>query len=366
MRIYIDESNIFKAEHKAHSISCVAALIIPDSIESALFDAFNQWKLLPSLQLKKDTVGEIKGSKLDENDISSLLLLLSKFDILIEAVCIDMGVTTDIEVNQYKKEMADSFSKSQTGEKLNIQFSKDIFMSLSNPLFLEGLLLCKLINKVLKTTVPYYAQRFPQQLGSFDWFIDAKDKYIITEYEKILTHIVKPLLQSISFNDSDPASVLDDADYSAFSRYFVSREHLLEPLKNKVSDTSALIFSISDIMKNISFEQSHKKIGIQIVDIIANCIKRAMEGNLQFDGWKYLSSFLILRKHPSISVTRVDPTSGHNHPAYTKFINYFQTCGKQMIVPKNIKSKISKGYIRWNYLDKAKNNKWKMTTLEHY
>ena len=99
MKIYIDESGSFKPdESKNNSVSCVTALIIPDVLETDLLKSFEQWKLQPSLKDKKDKHGEVKGAQLDEQEISSFLILLAKFDVIAETVCIDLGGVSDAVV----------------------------------------------------------------------------------------------------------------------------------------------------------------------------------------------------------------------------------------------------------------------------
>lgn len=371
MHIYIDESGIFTAnKDKPHAISCIAALIVPEILESIVFEAFNQWKLLPALQKYKDGSGEIKGSKLNESEIASLLLLLKKFDVVVEVICIDLGNTTDAEIDQFKRDIADGFSKSETGQKTNVKFKKDVIISLSksNQLFLQALTLYNLMKEVLSISIPYYAQRFSQELEKFRWVIDTKiDTNGNRITEEIMTDLVKPFLQSFFFKNSTP--ILEGEDYSALNKFFIPHHDLLEPLKNRATEQS-IILDIGKITEDMSFSKSDSNAGLQIVDIIVNCIRRAMRGNLQFDGWKYLSNLLIFRKKGSITVIRIDPETSINlSPSYTEFVNYFKRCGKEMLVPTNVKqiiNKSKKGYIKWNYLDKESNSKWKITTLEYY
>lgn len=358
MRIYIDESGIFKPEpNKPSSVSCITALIVPNVLEKNLFNAFNQWKQLPSLQNKENNSNEIKGSKLDEKEISSLLLLLSRFDVIIEVVCVDTGKTTDSEVARDKLDLSTRFLNSQIGAKVNNKFNKDVLMSLPDQLYLQGLLLFQLVNEVLKQSIPYYVQRFPKDLGSFDWFIDAKNKNI-TEYETISTHLVMPFLQAI--NHTNPSYYLVEEDYSAFSKYLISEKDLVDKKG---------LFSINEIMKNLSFEQSETNVGIQIVDILANCIRRAMSDHLQFEGWKYLSNLIIRREKQSIMLTKLNLQITNSPFSYAKFVNYFQCCGKQMLVPNSIKPKIkltNKGYIKWCYAEDLSCDPIKVVYLENY
>lgn len=342
----------------------MTALVVPNSVEAMLFQDFQQWKLQPALQSKVDQNGEIKGAKLNEQETASFLSLLAKYDIIIETVCIDTGMTTYAEIDRHRKKYASYLSQSQTGIKLNILFNQDALMSFSIPNFAQGFaLFFWLLHKVLKISIPYYAQRAPQELGAWDWVIDAKD-IKITTHEQILAHLVKPFLQDINFRD--PIDVLEGENYSAMDRYVIPFEELLEPLKSKVEQEPGFVFSITEVMQNISYEQSHKNIGLKIVDILTNCIGRAVRGNLQFEGWRYISSLVVLRKDQAVEILRFSSNIGAAIPMHTKeLVNYLRQYGKQMIVLMAIKSKITQGYICWTFRDTLARS-GKRTTIEDF
>lgn len=349
MRIYIDEYGSFTPTSKPQSYSCVTALIIPDVIEAEFLQAFNQWKLSSFLQGKIDKNGEIKGKVLNEQEFSSLIWLLAKYDVLIECVCVDMGTISQSDFEDVKKKYADNFSKSQMGTKLSQELNCDPIMSLSNPNFAQGYTLFELTNNVLKVSIPYYVQRFPQTLGNWEWILDAKD-ITITDYEKILTQLVKPFLQSI--NLKNPIGVLESEDYSVMRNYFIAHEDLLEPLKSEIKEKPGVIFSISKIMENIVYEQSHTNLGLQIVDILANCIGRAMRGNLQFEGWRYIPGLIVLRADQAVQILRFSSNELPSTPLHTReFVNYLGQFGKYMLVPDEIRPKMTKGYMAWEFLN---------------
>lgn len=195
---------------------------------------------------------------------------------MLETVCIDTGATTDAEVIAHKSKTSEYFSQSKTGSKINAAFNQNVILQLSNIEYLQSLLMWELVNKVLGMSVPYYVQRLPQQLSSFNWIVDSKNK----GYEKIFRRVVASFVQSINY--ANPKVTLAGKDYSAFERYLVPSEKIVEPLKSKV-DGASLIYSIDNILKNLSFERSHESNGVQMVDILGSCIGRAMRGNLQRD-----------------------------------------------------------------------------------
>ncbi|MBY0544096.1 MAG: DUF3800 domain-containing protein [Gammaproteobacteria bacterium] len=366
MKIYIDESGVFKPEEsKNNSISCITALIIPDAIETDLLKNFEQWKLQPSLKDKKDKNGEVKGSKLDEQEISSFLLLLARFDVIAEAVCIDLGGVSECQVLSYQSDLANSFGQSQTGKKINANFRKEVILSLKPPLFIQSFLFCNLLSNVMDISIPYYAQRFPSELGNFKWVVDAKN-IKISEYEQILEHLVKPFLQWINYNGEDSGYVAGE-DYTALDKYLIPHDYLLEPW-NKEVRTDSKILDIGLFMKDITFMQSHCILGLQMADLIANCVRRSMMNNLQFEGWKYLANLFVHRKNMSLKFVAFSEVVKEN-PPYTYFVNYIHECGKRMIVPADMKDKIAdtkKGYSEWSYEEGVYNGYHKRVHVRCY
>ncbi|MDO8954589.1 MAG: DUF3800 domain-containing protein [Gammaproteobacteria bacterium] len=363
MNIYIDESGVFKPEVKAQSISCVAALIVPSVIEPELFAAFELWKKSPSLQNKREKNGEIKGKSLNEREVSSLLHLLSHFDVLVEVVCMDMGMTSDTDIQRYKDRTNDSLSKSGWALKLNAPFNPKIIGSLSSPLFSQSLGLFELFRRVLDIAIPYYVQRFPQELASFNWILDSKDKSL-TKYEEIMTSLIKPWLQMLTFEE--PIRMQEYEDFSAFNEFIISKEDLLEPFKSIVIESKGA-FNINKIFKNLNFAQSYPNTGLEIVDILTNCIQRAINNKLQFEGWRFLSSLIVFRVEQAIKIKGFISEDASKYASHTRqFVNYFTVCGKKMTVPDQLRAKAKKGYISWDYLENLTDKKVKRTSLEYY
>jgi len=367
MNIYIDESGTFSFDKKnqQHSISCVVALVVPKTLESELFIAFEKWKSSIPLN-KKEINNEIKGTKLEEDDFQSFLLLLSLFDVLIEVDAIDLGLTADNEIKNHKLLMAECHGKSHTGSKINTLYDRDIIATLSNQNYVQILATSSLIYKVLNTSINYYVQRFPKELSEFQWVFDAKDPNKINEYEISLTQITMPLVQTTCMNE--PLISIEGEDYSYLKKYFIHPDDILEPLKSKSSKESDFI-NITDIMKDMKFMQSHNNIGLQMVDILVNCVRRGMSDRLQFSGWKYLSSLIISQKN-AISITRFGGVMEEKaRTILENFINYFNTCGKEMCVPDHLTDKVplKKGYICWSYLNEIPNGTLaKRITQEYY
>src|SRR3990167_2906820 len=365
MKIFIDESGSFSPDiKKEHSISCLTALIIPEILEEQIFQKFNLWKSHISSD-KKNKNGEIKGSSLSENEISSFFFMLSGFDIISESICVDMGGVSDLDVDNYQELLSKNFSSSNTGLKINSSFNKEIIQSFSKNLFVQSYCTYHLLDQALGVLLSYYAQRFPLELGDFIWIFDSKNTKI-TEYETAIECLVKPFLQWINHHNKRPG-ILNGEDYSAFEKYYISKDDIIDSYKTDAHEKS-IFYNINEIMKEIQFVESHKSSGLQIVDIISKCTRRAMIGNLQFDGWKFYPSIFVRRNDfPPIKSFSFISEKKCTIESAINFLNYISSHGKQMLVPTHLREvvkKNKKGYLKWPYRESIDGRK--RIVLEYY
>jgi hypothetical protein len=102
LHIFIDEAGTFiQPKKNLSNVSTVGALIIPEKDIESIFQDF--------LALKekwgyKDN--EIKGSKLNEQQISDVISIVSKYDVMFEIVCIDMLTQNDQLITLHKMNQA--------------------------------------------------------------------------------------------------------------------------------------------------------------------------------------------------------------------------------------------------------------------
>jgi hypothetical protein len=107
MHIYIDESGIFRNPANQENVaSCITALAVPTTKKKELF---KQFKAL-TYNWKGDN-GEVKGTNLDEPEIASVILLLQKFDVILELVIIDLGLHTEDEITKFKQLQANKMTQ---------------------------------------------------------------------------------------------------------------------------------------------------------------------------------------------------------------------------------------------------------------
>lgn len=218
----------------------------------------------------------------------------------------DLGIHTEQQITQLKKTQAyrineDVGPSHQPSMIQELNELKDDLLSLSNQLFVQSIATILLIYDLLQDLTLYHCQRLPQELGDFHWLIDAKDKNV-TKSERLWSKLILPILQTMSRTKSFIR--IAEGDYSLFKKFIVNEANASEEMldyiewfkKKLVPGKSGVPFSgidIKAILKDLRFENSRDNIGLQLVDILANGVCRALNGKLQKDGWENLGSLLI-------------------------------------------------------------------------
>ncbi len=181
MIIYIDESGSFTIPTtNSSSISCVAGLIIPEHQSEEIFRKFAELKKGLALG-----VGERKGSELNEDQISQIIALLNKFNVVLEISAIDMGLHPQTMLEQFRAQQAANMVKNLTQEH-HPQFVSALYQmkkeieEMSYPLFVQAVISVTVISQILEIALVYYALQAPEELGAFKWVIDAKGHKITT------------------------------------------------------------------------------------------------------------------------------------------------------------------------------------------
>ena len=200
MYIFIDESGAFQATQRENQVSCISALVIPESFAATLFRKFKRltrdWR---------DGGREVKGSTLDETQIAAVIRLLRRFDVLLFVSCIDMGFHDENGITAHKNDQAQRFLTSITTDtpptmRAELEGLATQISTLSNQLYAQSATLNALVDRATRAATLYYCQRIPKTLGSFKWRIDAKGENL-TPYENLWKTIVMPFLQDRSLKD---------------------------------------------------------------------------------------------------------------------------------------------------------------------
>jgi len=301
MHIFIDESGNFVLPEVVKSkISSVTSLTIPDEYLEEVNNKFL------SLRRYWGCNDEVKGSQLSEKQISDVILLLRKYDVLVEIICLDVGTHSKEGVKKYKEVQANKLLEHLTDdhhENMVVQLHeyKDRMICLPNQLFLQAMASIQLIKRILKHSTVYYSQHMPKELGEFNWTIDAKNPNVDkTDYEELWSTLLMPILET-----NFKLGQFEDGNYSYFSRYEVELDDMTEHQKSLRSKDSIGGVDIRKLIsENLSFDDSASIVGLQLVDIISSAFNRAMNGNLGLKGWRHLGALMV--KEPAIVLFDTD------------------------------------------------------------
>jgi hypothetical protein len=304
MRIYIDEAGVFvPPSSEPHSYSLVLALAIPSSIEAELMYEF--LRLRDGWTIKGV---EIKGSKLDESQAAGLIELVSRYDVVVNFFAIDMATHGDVVSGELKMRQAAELTAHLTAAHhpdvvAQLHRDADDIRAMPNQLFLQSFLTIQLVLEVIQETTLYYVQRLPKELGEFAWFIDPK-AHTITQMEALWTTYILPFGESHFARK--PLAVLEGADYSYFdARYTIAAkdeetkrhlewmEQIYGPhLAGRRVVTNAKVL-LSD---NRTFPNSRDSLGIQLADMLAAILRRALNNHLRHAGWKDFGKLLVVKR----------------------------------------------------------------------
>ena len=310
MRIYIDEAGPFLPPHPPRPLfSLVLSLIIPSAIEQELFYEF--------LRLRDTWPNkgvEIKGSSLNESQAAQLIGLVLKYDLLVQFIALDANAHPDTLVEDFKNRQADGVTANMTREHHPgpiphwHQLGESV-RQMSNQLFLQSFAIWELIIRTIREGTVYFVQRQPEELGDIGWVIDRKD-WTLTQMEETWSTLILPLSESAFAKE--PLVSIPEEDYSYFdARYGFNRE-TIEPEdlrhmqwlhsvsgKGPPGEDERLGVNAKLLLtEQRTFEDSRDSLGLQLADMLATTLRRALNDQLQYAGWKDLGGLLARHHNP--------------------------------------------------------------------
>lgn len=322
MRIFIDEAGAFlPPTSSTSSYSLVVALVVPASCEKELFYEFlrlrDSW---PKQQI------EIKGSTLDEAQAAQVIEVLASFDVVVDFIAVDMAL--------HQKDMVEAFKSAQAAEitaRVTREYKSELVFDLVQPeqkvramrnqLFVQAELNIKLILDVLSIALLYYVQRRPEELGDIAWEIDRKGR-TLTEMEETWSTLVLPA--SESYFMKKPLTFLKEADYSHFARYetdlatdadmarhteWLAAAYGKPEVAQEAAQRGSVINSTRLLTEQRRFADSLNSLGLQLADMVASILRRALNGRLQKSGWKNIGKLVVRQSKPGW-LSRLGPESG--------------------------------------------------------
>jgi len=284
----------------------VLALIVPHSCEKELFYEFlrlrDSW---PKQQI------EVKGSTLDESQSAQVIDLLSSFDVVVDFIAVDMALHARDVVETFKSAQAAAITARLTREyKSEMVFDlahlEQKVRAMPNQLFVQAELNIKLILDVLQIALLYYVQRKPEELGDIAWEIDRKGR-TLTEMEETWSTLVLPASESHFMKT--PLIFLKEADYSRFARYETdptTDEEMARHIewlaaaygKPEVAQKGPVVNSRRLLTEQRTFGDSLNSLGLQLADMVASILRRALNGKLQKSGWKNIGKLVVHQSRP--------------------------------------------------------------------
>jgi hypothetical protein len=306
MNIYIDEAGPFIPPKGKRRYSLVLALVIPHATQVDL-----SYQFLRLRDAWPQQAVEIKGSKLDEHQTAQVLELLAEHHAIAEYDAIDMSLHPDEVIDEFKNRQANAITANLTQEHSAAVVQRthedaEGIRRMANPLFVQAFLSIDLSLDMVDVAVNYYAQRRPEELGEFAWTIDRKD-HTVTEMEHLWSMLMLPMGESRS--SLRPYARVEGFDYTHFSKYLTDEETAEESMARHMKwmrETLPSSSPRSELLTGIdakklwtekrSFEDSRNNLGLQLADIAATTLCRALNGNLQPPGWKPFARLLIRKK----------------------------------------------------------------------
>lgn len=287
MKIYIDESGLFaNPNNNDELVCCVGGLAIPDKQRRAIVKGYN--KLLK--KWGKKVGSEMKGRDLDEDKFIQLVNMLTSYEVMFNAVLIDCADQVDDEIANHKNEQGQKIIAPITKyyhetliEELHENCCK--LQKIPNQLYLQAICMTELVTNIVQLTTLRYSLCRPEALGSFGWYIDAKNT-VITNYEEWWSTLVAGFVQSKFLNKR--FIQLEEGNYGAFKRYEQDGGNVPEHLAGRIDCPDGEFDScdIGLIMKeDMNFVDSKSDICVQLADLLVSCLARSLKGNFGRKGW---------------------------------------------------------------------------------
>jgi hypothetical protein len=330
---FIDESGSFAGIGQKNAISCVGALTIP---HGNLAQLQKLWIRLRA-KLPKEK-GETKGRLLNEDQVASVVDIIRRNQGLFEASVIDLGAHSEAGLIGHRKTLADALTAKLTPthhpnvhRTMNRWRSELLNMKL--PGYVQSVLTFNLLGRVIEHSTLYHCLRNPKELGQIAWVVDAKDSGSIqTPWERWWQEVMLPTLQSQSLRE--PGSRLEVGDYSHFNRYLLEDGlpgWLITEAKIDVQPGDPLPLNLRAIFEDLRVSSS-REMGLELVDILTNGLRRALRGHLEPIGWLPIRSLMVHRKQQYMEFVSLNGDDSYRME-YSPILHAFHSGGRNMGTP---------------------------------
>lgn len=332
MHIFIDESGTFTGvEAETPSVSALGALILASHKLPRLFGKYRRLRA----NLPKNGKGEVKGSKLNEEQVAAVVELLRKNGAIFCASIIDLSTHTLNDIADHRDRriigLAANLTEGHTPElRDNIAGLQERMRKFPDQLFVQGSVMIDLLYRTMQDMIVYHCQRYPKELAEFHWVVDAKDPAVVTDWEDWWSRTLVIWLQAMSL--VQPGAMLPGGDYRYFQRFIMAElpAYLREVAPPGDRTYGAGIDLQLMYRENFRFS-SDPEPGLEMVDIVTNALRRALIGNLGEAGWMPLRGLMIHRS--DVYVNPVGLVRKNNQKLALTLLpvmNQFRTGGRTM------------------------------------
>lgn len=290
MLIFIDESGTFARSEKASSPSVAAAFVVHEGGWPKLQDRYAKLRR----QLPKSAAGEVKGSLLNEAQVAAVASLLRKAGALAFAVVLDTSAYDEADFLGHRQNFADSLIRGIPPDAnphlvKNVHASAAAASAMKEPLYAQARATIVLASSLIAHSIPYYALRQPKALGAFDWTIDGKD-IATNDWEAWWRSLASPLLQSQSL--SKPLGLPKGGDYRFLTPFLMETPDYLEAHFPE-SVTSRRGVNLAKIFFDKFRFSAAIEPGLEMADVLANAVRRALVGHLGLEGWEQFAAMML-------------------------------------------------------------------------
>lgn len=191
---------------------------------------------------------------------------------------------------------------------------------MSNQLFLQAFATWELIIRTIREGTLYFVQRQPAELGNIGWVVDRKDR-TITQMEETWSTLILPVGENAFA--TEPLACIAGEDYSYFEARYGFTEASADPemvrhirwldsvygKSLRAKDDPVAIDAKRLLTEQLTFENSRDSLGLQLSDMLASILRRALNNRLQFPGWKEFGGLLVRHQEPGAGFIQLGPGS---------------------------------------------------------
>ena len=203
------------------------------------------------------------------------------------------------------------------GPVLHLHQLGEAVRAMPNQLFLQAFATWELIIRTIREGTLYFVQRQPQELGDIGWVIDRKDR-TITQMEETWSTLILPASESDFARE--PLICIEGEDYSHFDARYGFTEATADPETLTHSQWLSSVYGLRPRTKDAvildakrllseqrTLQDSRDSLGLQLSDMLAAILRRALNDRLQFPGWKDFGGLLVRHEQPGDGFIQLGP-----------------------------------------------------------